>query len=414
MKVNGIVAEYNPFHNGHAYQLEESRRLTGADYTVVVMSGNFVQRGAPAMAEKRTRAEIALRCGADLALELPILYAASSSEYFAAGAVALLDRLGVVTHLCFGSECGDIGQLRQVAALLAKEPEEYRLALRDFLKKGLSYPDARAKALSGQAPFFAGCGELLAAPNNILGIDYLKTLFRRKSPILPVTVKRMGAGYHETLSQAADIHMLSASAIRQALLEGQPLDRLRPSMPQAAGQLLDAYLAAHRPLVSDAFSDALYYKLLLEQEQGYERYLDISPDLSNRIQNRLNGFTGFGAFCDLLKTKALTHTRISRGLLHILLDIRKEDMLLGKSLDDAPYARVLGFRKSAIPLLGAIKAHASVPLITRPAAAQKNLPAAAGRLLRQDILASEVYKGTARTGTGQPARHEYATPPVIV
>ena len=132
MAVNGIIAEYNPFHNGHKYQLEESRHLTGADYTIVVMSGNFVQRGAPALADKRLRAEMALRCGADLVLELPVLYAAASSEFFAAGAVALLDRLGVVTHLAFGSACGDVDALKQIAAFLIREPEAYRTALKRF------------------------------------------------------------------------------------------------------------------------------------------------------------------------------------------------------------------------------------------------------------------------------------------
>ena len=182
MRVNGIIAEYNPFHNGHRYQMEESRRLTGADYTVVVMSGDFVQRGAPALADKHARAEMALRCGADLVLELPALYAASSAESFAAGAVALLHGLGAVTHLCFGSECGDVDALGQIAALLLDEPEQYRTALKAFLKQGLSYPSARAGAISacreaGEA-LPEGCGEILASPNNILGIDYIKALLR--------------------------------------------------------------------------------------------------------------------------------------------------------------------------------------------------------------------------------------------
>ncbi|MCI9143493.1 MAG: nucleotidyltransferase family protein, partial [Lachnospiraceae bacterium] len=144
MKVNGIIAEYNPFHNGHKYQLEESLRLTGADYTVVVMSGNFVQRGAPALLDKHTRAEMALRGGADLVLELPTLCAVSSAEYFAAGAVALLDKLGIITHLCFGSECGETEPLRRIALRLSDQHGEYDAALRRRLKEGLSYPQARA------------------------------------------------------------------------------------------------------------------------------------------------------------------------------------------------------------------------------------------------------------------------------
>ena len=459
MKVNGIIAEYNPFHNGHMYQLEESRRLTGADYTVVVMSGNFVQRGAPALVNKHLRAEMALRCGADLVLELPVLYAASSSEYFAAGAVALLDKLGAVTHLCFGSECGDAGQLRQIAAFLADEPEEYRDSLKELLKQGFSYPDARARALSGLAdarasvcgkatariscgrPRPRNCASILSSPNNILGIDYIKEITKRKSDMIPTTVMRTGAGYHDTMSAAeSDLHsgfsavepsahtsrtdaaapacpampLASAYALRQALQDGQSPERLRPYMPEDAARLLESCLAGSRPLFADDFSDLLYYKLLTEQEKGYESYLDISADLSNRILGSLRGFTDFEAFCGLLKTKAFTHTRISRCLIHILLDIRKEDLILGRSVDYVPYARALGFRRSAEPLLKAIKANTDIPLLTKPAHWRKKLPPEAHRLFRQDILASDIYMGVAWAGSGRPAPNEFSTPLAIL
>lgn len=414
MIVNGIIAEYNPFHNGHKYQLEASKQLIGADYTVVVMSGNFVQRGAPALIDKRARTEMALCCGADLVLELPVLYATASSEYFAAGAVAMLDKLGVITHLCFGSECGDTSALGQIAAFLAEEPDTYRTALKQMLKQGLSYPDARAKALSFEDTLPAGCAEILSNPNNILGIDYIKEILKRKSNILPVTVKRVGAGYHDTFTPESKECMVSALAIRQTLWEGQAPDSLRPFMPNEAWELLNASLSAVSPLYLDSFSNILYYKLILEREQGYERYLDVSADLSNRILNNLNRFTGFGAFCDLLKTKAFTHTRISRCLLHILLNLEKEDMTRYRALDYVPYAQVLGFRRSARPLLHAIGTHSSIPLLTKLADAQKNLPTDADRLFRKDIFASEVYKGIAYSTTGRPAPSEFSTPLVLL
>ena len=147
MRATGIIAEYNPFHNGHKYHLETSRKLTGADYTVVVMSGNFVQRGVPALLSKYDRAGMALRNGADLVLELPAFYACGSAEYFALGAVSLLDKLGVVDSLCFGSECGDIDALSKAGRFLADEPEEYRLRLNALLEQGHSFPTARALAL---------------------------------------------------------------------------------------------------------------------------------------------------------------------------------------------------------------------------------------------------------------------------
>ncbi len=460
MNVNGIIAEYNPFHNGHKYQLEESGRLTGAEYTVVVMSGNFVQRGAPALVDKRLRTEMALRCGADLVLELPVLYATASSEYFAAGAVALLDKLGTVTHLCFGSECGDAAALGQIAAFFAEEPESYRADLKRLLKHGLSYPDARARALSLQSdvpetrantfpplsgssenagkplqeqtgfsgngcdvrpsrlPLPDNCAEILSSPNNILGIDYIKEIIKRKSSIIPVTVKRLGAGYHDALlpedTKCPKTSPISALAIRQILRGGQLPSGLRSFMPEEVWQLLHTRMSEAGLVYPDSLSGLLYYKLLLEREQGYEKYLDVSADLSNRIRNGLNRFTGFIPFCDLLKTKAFTHTRISRCLLHILLDIEADDMRRGRAQDDTPYARVLGFRKSARPLLHAVRAHSSIPLITKLADAPRNLPAEADRLLKQDILASEIYQGIAYGGTGQPAPNEFSTPLVIL
>lgn len=436
MKVNGIIAEYNPFHNGHRYQLEESRRFTGADYTIIIMSGDFVQRGAPALLDKRTRTEMALRCGADLVLELPVLYATASAEYFATGATALLDRLGVVTHLCFGSECGDVERLRKIAAFLLEEPTDYQKSLKHFLKEGFSYPQARAKGLASAAGLPDGWGEILSSPNNILGIDYIKALLRRESSIAPVTVKRLGAGYHEGLVplsgqgvspdsgsgafapsavcgeptplQAAPI---SARAIRQALREGKMPEQLSPYMPPEALALLRAYPAGSA-LYQNDFSSILYYKLLTERERGYDRYFDVPESLSNRILGNLDAFTGFEAFCDLLKTRDMTHTRISRCLLHILLGIEKEHLTLGQTSNHAPYARVLGFRRSAEPLLRAVKAHSCVPLITKLADA--DLPAEADRLLRLDIRATALYRGLASFPTGKAPGSEFSTPLVIL
>ena len=194
MKVNGIVAEYNPFHNGHKYLLTESARKTGADYTVVVMSGDFVQRGAPAITDKFSRAQMALACGADLVLELPALYAAASAEFFAEGAVALFNGLNVVTDLCFGSECGDVSILRQIAEILAEEPEAYSLSLKQYLRQGLSYPNARNEALIQNYPFLGHHKNVFSSPNNILGIEYIKAILRSGSSLHPVTVLRTGAG----------------------------------------------------------------------------------------------------------------------------------------------------------------------------------------------------------------------------
>ena len=388
MQVNGIIAEYNPFHNGHKYQLEEARRRTCAGYTIIVMSGNFVQRGAPALLDKHSRAEMALRCGADLVLELPTLYASSSAEYFASGAVALLDKLGVVTHLCFGSECGDVTLLTQIANILADEPAEYSAALKRFMQQGYSYPNARVNALMQLYPFLEGHWQVFSSPNNILAIEYLKALHRRKCTIQPVTTKRTGAGYHD---RQTDKEICSALALRQALYAGSAPSQLCYHMPAEAGQILADRLSRNRLLRLNNFSSMLHYKLLLERDHGFQDYLDVSADLSARIQNRLGEYTNFDSFCDVLKTKEMTYNRISRCLLHILLDITKADMDMGRAMDYVPYARILGFRKGSEPLLSAIKEKSSIPLVSKLADAEDLLDPTAYAMLRQDVLRSEEH-----------------------
>ncbi len=427
MKVNGIIAEYNPFHNGHLYQLQESARLTECDYTVVVMSGDFVQRGAPALADKRARTEAALRCGTDLVLELPVLYATASAEFFAAGAAALLDRLGVVTHLCFGSECGDAEALGEIAEILSEEPPGYSAALKASLRQGCAYPAARAQALKALAhpdthPNLPGDFEsLVSSPNNILGIEYIRALRRRNSAVLPVTVRRLGADYHDA-GLPEDIpspeNACSALALRQAMYQGESLEQLAAHMPPEASAVLADYLNAQKPLRPDDFSSILYYRLMMEElpekTAGYEKYLDMSPELSDRIRNQLRFYTSFEDFCDMLKTKNMTYSRISRCLLHILLGIKKDDMELGKKLDYAPYARVLGFRRSAAPLLSAVKEHTAIPLVTSVPDARKSLSAEANRLLELDIFASRLYREIARADSRRPPLNEISASPIIL
>ncbi len=421
MKVNGIIAEYNPFHNGHLYQIKESAQRTECDFTIVVMSGNFVQRGAPAIVEKRIRAEAALRHGADLVLELPVLYATASAEAFAAGAVALLDRLGVVTHLCFGSECGHTDWLAQIAKLLSEESLFYRSALQKYLKQGFTYPAARVRALreSSDSTLSQNAESILASPNNILGIEYIRALYKRRSSILPVTVKRLGTNYHDAglpdcKTQTSPVDICSALALRQALYQGKSLSQLSSHMPPNALVLLEKYLQTRKLLCVEDFSSVMYYKLIAERDTGYEKYLDVSSDLSDRIRRCLRDYTGLEAFCEILKTKNMTYTRVSRCLFHILLGIEKKDLVLGKTLDYTPYARVLGFNRSAASMLKAIGQHSDIPLVTSLADAKKSLTPEEGRLLQLDIFASELYQNLARLHSHQPVQNEISTPPVIL
>lgn len=411
MKVNGIIAEYNPFHNGHKYHLEESRRLTGADYSVVVLSGNFIQRGDPALTDKHTRARMALQNGVDLVLELPTVYSASSAEYFATGAVSLLDKLGVVTHLCFGSECGNTALLRKIASILREEPEDYQKELKTRLRQGCSYPAARNAALIHHCPALTENEKIFSSPNNILAIEYIKAIMNLESNMEPVAVTRLGSGYHD---HSVSSVYCSALAIRQALADGRGLDSVSHYIPESAHEILKDKLVLGRGICCNDFSSALYYKLLSEKEYGFDKYLDVSVDLSNRICRHLSEYRSFDDFCNLLKTKELTYTRISRCLLHILLNLTKEDLAVCSELEHTPYARILGFRKDAEPLLGAIKEQTSIPLVTKLADAEKILPTDTYLMLKQDLQISQLYYGVAAGLAGESPVNEYSIPLVIV
>ena len=370
MKIVGIIAEYNPFHNGHQYHIDQALQKTGADAAVILMSGDFVQRGAPAIAPKHLRAKAALLGGASLILELPVLFSCGSAELFARGAVSIFNSLGCISYLCFGSECGDIKKLNRLARILSEEPEVYRQLLQDELRKGRPFPQARQTALSvyTKDPSLA---EILSSPNNTLGIEYLKALRYFKSPIQPFAIPREGSGYHDT---ALCETFSSATAIRNRILNPSlPEDAFSSvagQLPPASSDLLRKNYQSSLPVTQDDFSLLLKYRLLCESASSLTDYLDVSKDLANRIINQRNDFATWSSFCDLLKTRELTYTRISRALLHILLGIEKDTFrheppfcfaedsgnISGKSKKEqsstsALYARVLGFQKKDTQIL---------------------------------------------------------------
>lgn len=420
----GVIAEYNPFHNGHAYHLKKTREMAGADFCITVMSGDFTQRGTPAILDKYARAEMALRCGADLVLELPACYAVSSAEYFAQGAVTLLHRLGTVDVLSFGSECGSVVPLWEAARTLAEEPEAYRRCLKALLKEGLSFPAARSRALIDCLRETGAEGSadplLFSSPNNILGLEYCKALQRLESSIKPFTVSRLGDGYHaESLSGGG---FSSASAIRRALLlQTQEVpEALRRQVPAPVFSLLQRERRKAPPVTADDFSAMLHYKLLWEEESGYRSYLDVSSSLSDRLRNRLPEFVSWSSFSSLLKTRELTHTRLNRALCHILTGLKTADMAGWRTEGEIFYARILGFTRRAEPLLSALGKSSSIPLLSKPANApavldtfyqEKGQPGkalAARRMFAYDTLCSHLWQAAAQQKTGKGTfQHEY-------
>lgn len=444
-KIAGIIAEYNPFHLGHQYQMETLRRQTRADYIVVMMSGNFVQRGEPALFETDARVRMALLGGADLVLELPALFSTGSAEDFARGAVSLLEGLGCISFLSFGSESGDVEPLWKVAEILAMEPPAFSKALAPLLSAGLPFPKARAQAL-------AACGleeEVLkeaAKPNNLLGIEYLKALLLLRSSITPVVIQRKGRGYHDQclegntagLSpdpdrnkpgsiQKEDFSFASASAIRSAILEasqrakgaGNFLPLSREILAQIPSALHPLYTGrCPLPIAPDDCSSILNYQLLTCIRQGwaFREFSDISPELEGRLMQNALIPQSFSQRIMALKTKQYTYTRISRGLLHILLDIRREDMARCRRNLDYGYARLLGWRRSSAPLLTILKEHSAIPLVSKASDAPHILEGNALSLWHQHVSCSHIYHilMEQRYGGMAPKWNEYSRPMVIL
>ena len=427
MKIVGLITEYNPFHAGHLYHMQRARELTGADYCVVLMSGSFVQRGEPAIFDKYLRTKTALLAGADLVLEIPAAFSTASAHEFAAYGVALLSAIGV-DAVVFGSECGQIEILKQAAYALNHESAEFQERLRKGLKAGLTYPQARAKALGetqadgtrveNVEDFHANTdvsnshiwSSILNSPNNILGIEYLRAAEDLHSPMEFYTISRKGSGYHE--DTLADANFPSASAIRGIIRNSLSKDK----------DLLDI-LASHLPAVThpaytgavpvfvDDFSELLNAAVL--QMQATFSIADLSPELAARLAKPPYFPLSFEERIQALKTRQLTYTRVSRALLHLVLGMREEDISRWKDEGYALYARILGFRRQSSPLLSCLHKKSSIPLITKMADAAQNLSPSALALLEQEVYASHLYQ-TVRMKRSGVFQNEYTEGLVFV
>ena len=410
MHVTGLITEYNPFPNGHLFHLKKARETTGADYTAVVMSGSFVQRGAPAVFDKYSRTRAALLSGADLVFEMPAPFSTASAREFASYAVALFTALGAVDSICFGSECGEIEPILRAARLLNEESESFKKRLQDFLKEGKTFPEARSAALAEEG---AEEAKLLSSPNNILGVEYCQAVLRQRSPLSCFTIKREGNGYHDPSLNGA---LGSALAVRQALQSGTDVQALRFLLPDPSFDSVCRSI----PVFLDDFSGLLNYRLLTEQEP--ERYAEIRPELAARIKKLAPGFASFDQRIKELKSRQLTYTGVSRGLIHLILGIEQRQMDLFKEAGFAPYARILGFRKSAAPLLRRIKENSSIPVISKLAGAEKRLDPAGAAMLACEIQSSHLYQNVrcekAASGAfpGRTAvfQNEYTQPVLIL
>ena len=389
MKVCGIIAEYNPFHNGHAYHIQKTKEITGAEAIIAVMSGNFVQRGAPALFDKWTRTKMALMNGVDLVIELPTYYATSSAEYFAQGSVGLLDSLGVVDCLSFGSKTTDIDTLKRIANILYLEPNDYKDILQSELKKGVSYPIARSNSLKTfmkkeyDAKYIT---EILLDSNNILGIEYLKALMYNNSQIIPNAIQRKGEDYNSV--NIVD-GICSATAIRK-ILEKDDIENLKEVIPESSFNIINSELLNGRlPMDLRNFEKEIFYVLRKSLTQDLFELSDVSEGLENLLKKTSNETTEIEKLIDMLKSKRYTRTRIQRILLHALLNITKDEVNNYKY--NPQYIRVLGFTKKGEKLLTQIYNKANIPIVTSVNKFLKNANDTGRRMIEKDILATNIY-----------------------
>lgn len=400
MKTVGIIAEYNPFHNGHKKHIEKSKNITNSDHAIVVMSGNYVQRGTPAILNKYIRTKIALENGADVVIELPVHFSTSSAEFFSSAAVHILSHIGIVDSLCFGSETGDLETLKKIALYLNNEPENYKNCLRNFLKEGFSYPDARSNALKNILNIDPN---IIKSPNNILAIEYLKALEKLKNPLEAFTIKREIADYHST-----EIYeeLASATAVRKAISENN-FASCQNVVPN-----FDFYkkILEFTPINNINNYSHLFHYILASRGKDYVRsILDVTEGLENRIFSCANDSFLIEDILNSVKTKRFTRTKLQRAIMHILLDITKNEFEL---LSYPRYARILGFRKDSSHLLHNMKKNSSIPIFTNLKDSKRLLDPEGTNMLQKEIFSTDLYYLT--SGNASAKNIEFMEPVIII
>jgi len=415
MKILGIITEYNPFHNGHLYHLFQAKEITGADYVVAVMSGNFLQRGEPAIINKWARAKMALNAGIDLVIELPFVFSTQDANGFAFGAVKLLDSLHIIDYLCFGCETDNIDVLHSISNFLHIEPQKYKELIVQYSKKGYEFPKTRSLALCEYHRTFGiedlekisplELNKLLKYPNNILALEYIKHLINLKSKIKPITIKRIGASYHQKnikgkISSATSIrneilNNLSSSKTDLSILN----DKIKSTIPQSGFLVLEKELREGRgPITLDSYRQYILATLRRMPLADISRIHGITEGLENRIKKASLKSCTVEQLIDSIKTRRYTRTKIQRIILHIMANLSKKDVKTFNRCGPL-YARVLGFSKKGRTLLRTIKKISSTPAISKLSnylrqtisEENNNFRNRSIKMLDQDILATDIY-----------------------
>ena len=387
-KVLGIIAEYNPFHNGHLYHINESKKAVNADYVVAIISGNFVQRGDTSLIDKWSKAEMAIQNGADLVIELPLLYSISSAENFAEGGIKMLNSFKIVDYISFGSELCDVNTLNEFADVLFHEPKEFVSVLNHELSKGFSYPKARENALLMYLNDIRKYANILSSPNNILAIEYLKALKKYRSSIIPVSINRNKVDYNST--EIVD-GFASATAIRKIALTNDVWS-LRQAMPKSSFDIMYECLRSGKTVSSLAkFEKQIIYNLRRMSISEIANLPDVSEGLEYSIKNAANSCNTIDELIGIIKSKRYTITRLKRILVYCLLGITKKDMQDSRKV--TPYVRVLGFNEKGKELLSGIS-HAN-PRLDIVTSVKKYMENSNNKILKsmlaKDIFATDIY-----------------------
>ncbi|MEG0306907.1 MAG: nucleotidyltransferase [Clostridium sp.] len=405
MKISGIIVEYNPFHNGHLFHINKTKELTNSDLIIGVMSGNFNQRGIPSIVDKWTKTKMALNNGVDIVLELPAVYSLSSAEFFSFGAVSLLNSLGIVDSLCFGSEIGDIDLLNKISTILVDEPISFQNILKSELDKGNLFPKARSMALiqylTDKTPHSEEyLTEQLNSANNILGIEYIKSLKKLNSNITPYTLKREGGSYNSTILNNI---FSSATSIRKTLKSEASISSLKNHIPKT---VYDEFTTLRNDNYTFPFDNMMYpyikHKALTSVKNNFELIPDASEGLHNKILKSLENSSSYEECISMIKSKRYTYTRISRILCQYFLGFQEYDTLSMRN-SPSPYCRILGFTNHGSSALKSMKTNSNIPIYSK-------IPKDSNPFLKLDL---QCTKGYSILNPSIRPNEDYLTSPII-
>lgn len=417
MKILGLVTEYNPFHNGHLYHLDMSKKITNATHTVAIMSGNFLQRGEPAIMHKWERAKMAVKSGVDLVIELPTLYACSTAEIFAHGAISLLNSLKVINYISFGSEIGDLNLLLKISDILVDSPPQFSSILKNYINLGFTFPIARSKAIieylekveDYETNKLILINNVMKNPNNILGIEYLKAIKQLNSPIIPYTISRKSAHYNDKKIFIGSI--ASAIAIREHIFNNKPLSDIKYVLPNSTFNILLFNInAGFAPISNMDFEKPILAILRRSNLDNIRNVFDVVEGLENRIYQCSIKTNTLPKLYNCIKSKRYTLTRIQRILMHILLNINKNDIFYCNDNGGPQYARVLAFNTKGREILKALKTTSSIPIISNLKHYHPQNKAAR-KMLNIDIRATNIYSLAFKNKSTIKAPLDYTTSP---